>query len=97
MFMRLMVLAILTVATYSGIQGNTAEAGGQGQPTDWTNFNHYPYIYYPHNFQKPQQFNHMYYRYPAERRIPVFNKDWHNFYLMEQPYYMGYHDIMDVF
>ncbi|MFN0199770.1 MAG: hypothetical protein ACKVT0_23700 [Planctomycetaceae bacterium] len=75
-----------------------AKAAGRGQPTDWNRFYYYPYVYYPHNYQRPQgSFDHLYYRYPAERRIPVFNKDWHNFYLMEKPYYRGHHDILDVF
>jgi hypothetical protein len=73
------------------------QAAGVGQPHDWHRFYYYPYVYYPANFQRPQQYNSLYYRYPAERRIPVYNSDWHNFYPQERPYYRGHHFILDVF
>lgn len=91
-------LTLLASVALSGtFGGNKAEAAGPGQPTDWHRFYYYPYVYYPHNFQQPQEYNHMYYRYPADRRIPVYNKNWHNFYLMERPYHSGKHFILDVF
>ena len=74
-----------------------AHAEGEGQPADWNRFNYYPYVYYPHNFQQPTQYDHMYYRYGPERRIPVYNKSWYNFYPTEKPYYRGHHFILDVF
>lgn len=76
---------------------SSVQAAEVGQPYDWNRFYYYPYVYYPHNFQAPQQYDNMYYRYPAERRIPVYNKDWHNFYPSERPYHMGHHFILDVF
>ncbi len=79
------------------IAAGTASAAGEGQPSDWNRFNYYPYVYYPHNFQSPQQYNHLYYRYPQARQIPVYNKDWYNFYPTAKPYYMGHHFILDVF
>jgi hypothetical protein len=98
---RIIAVALTMLAsvalTGSGFRSNQAEASGEGQPTDWNRFYHYPYVYYPHNFQAPRQFNHMYYRYPAERRIPVYNKNWHNFYLMDRPYHSGNHFKLDVF
>jgi hypothetical protein len=96
LIMMTMLTLVITVGSAS-LTPSSVQAGGAGQPTDWNNFNHYPYVYYPQNFQRPTTYNNMYFRYPAERRIPVYNKDWHNFYLMEQPYHMGYHDILDVF
>lgn len=75
----------------------TADAAGEGQPTDWGRFYYYPYVYYPHNFQQPQEYNHLYYRYPPARQIPVYNKDWHNFYPTKRPYHSGHHFILDVF
>lgn len=80
-----------------GLFGNTASAAGEGQPTDWNRFYHYPYVYYPHNFQRHGSYDNMYYRYPASRRIPVYNKDWHNFYPTARPYHRGHHFILDVF
>ncbi len=74
------------------------EAAGQGQPTNWERFYHYPYVYYPHNFQNTkQEYNSLYYRYPASRRIPVYRQDWHNYYPSPRPYHFGHHFILDVF
>lgn len=89
----LLCVAVLGVA----MQPETAEAGGYGQPTDWQRFYNYPYVYYPHNFVAPYQYDHMYYRYPQERRIPVYRKDWHNFYPMDKPYHSGNHFRLDIF
>ena len=77
--------------------GSDVQAAGEGQPTDWNRFYHYPYVYYPHNFQSPQEYNSLYNRYPQSRQIPVYNKDWYNFYPTERPYHMGHHFILDVF
>jgi hypothetical protein len=71
--------------------------GGVGQPSDWGRFYYYPYVYYPENFQKPQTYDSMYYKYPANRRIPVYNKMWHNEYPSPRPYHSGHHFILDVF
>ena len=95
MIAALTMLASVSLTGYFGQQ--TCEAAGEGQPTDWNRFNYYPYVYYPHNFQQPQEYNHMYYRYPQNRQIPVYNQNWHNFYQMERPYHKGYHFHLDVF
>jgi hypothetical protein len=76
--------------------GEVASAA-EGQPSDWNRFYHYPYVYYPHNFQAPAQYNHMYHRYPQSRQIPVYNKDWHNFYPEKRPWHKGHHFVLDVF
>ena len=39
----------------------------------------------------------LYYRYPPEMRIPVYNKQWHNFYPEERRYHWGKHFMLDVF
>lgn len=88
-------LVLMAVAILAGL--GSAEAAGEGQPSDWNRFYYYPYVYYPHNFQRPQQYNHMYYRYGPSQQIPVYNKDWYNFYPTERPYHMGHHFILDVF
>lgn len=78
--------------------GSRAQAAPPGQPTDWQRFYYYPYVYYPHNFGPPvRSFDHLYYRYPPNRRIPVYNKGWHNFYPSERPFHKGHHFILDVF
>ena len=76
--------------------GSSVEAA-EGQPYDWGRFYYYPYVYYPHNYYAPVQFDSLYYRYPQERQIPVYNKGWYNFYPTEKPYYKGAHFILDVF
>ena len=86
-------LGLVSVALFA----DTARADGRGQPYDWGRFYYYPYVYYPQNFQAPQQYDNLYYRYPAERRIPVYNKDWHNFYPSPRPYHKGHHFVLDVF
>lgn len=91
------VLAALILAALFALGGGAAQAAGKGQPTDWARFYYYPYVYYPHNFEKPQEYNHLYYRYPPSRQIPVYNKDWYNFYPTERPYHMGHHFILDIF
>lgn len=74
------------------------QASPPGQPTNWQRFYYYPYVYYPHNFtQLPESYDHMYYRYPVQKQIPVYNADWHNFYPSKRPYHMGHHFILDVF
>ena len=81
----------------SGVTSGVAEAGGVGQPTDWNRFYHYPYVYYPRNFRPPVEYDSLYYKYPAERRIPVYRTDWHNFYPRNRPYHSGHHFYLDVF
>jgi hypothetical protein len=76
----------------------STQAAGRGQPSDWKRFFYYPYLYYPQNFKRDQgSYDHMYYRYPQERRVPVYNKDWYNFYPTARPYHRGHHFILDVF
>ncbi len=75
----------------------SAKAAGRGQPTDWHRY-YYPYVYYPHNFQSHRiSYDHLYYRYPANRRIPVFDKNWHNPYTAPRPWHRGNHFKLDVF
>jgi hypothetical protein len=80
------------------LTSGTCEAAKPGQPSDWERFYYYPYVYYPHNYQRyPESYDHLYYRYPAEKRIPVYNADWYNFYVMPKPYRSGHGDALDIF
>ncbi len=91
------VLAVMLLVS-PVVNDSQARAAGRGQPSDWSRFFYYPHVLYPHNFRRPRDsFDHMYYRYGPERRIPVFNKTWHNFYMEERPYHRGHHFILDVF
>lgn len=99
MFRRLALACLLagTMLMVGGLSATEANAQGRGQPTDWNRFYYYPYLYYPQNFQQFQSHDHMYYRYSPEMQIPVYNKNWYNFYPTEKPYYKGYHFHLDVF
>ncbi len=91
-------LAFAAALLITTLASTETKAAGQGQPTDWGRFYHYPYVYYPQNFQNTQQeYNSLYYRYPAHRRIPVYRQDWHNFYPSPRPYHSGHSFILDVF
>ena len=95
--MRRAIMALLLLASFFTAGGRSAQAAGEGQPSDWGRFNYYPYVYYPHNFQAPQQYNSLYHRYPQSRQIPVYNKGWYNFYPEKRPYHSGHHFVLDVF
>lgn len=67
---------------------------------DCSRFYHYPYVYYPQNFYSSDYYrssDSMYYRYPPEMQIPVYNKHWHNYYPSPRRYHWGHHFITDVF
>lgn len=67
---------------------------------DWNRFYHYPYVFYPHNYWGDEYYRSaesLYYRYPQEMRIPVYNKQWHNLYPSSHRYHSGKHFNLDVF
>ena len=56
---------------------------------DWDRFYHYPYLWYPQNFWNADYYRSsesLYYRYPPEMRVPVYNKRWHNEFPMTRKY-----------
>ena len=53
----LLFLSILAAA-FSGSAGK-AQAAGIGQPYDWGRFYYYPYVYYPHNYSAPVQYDNL--------------------------------------
>ncbi len=74
--------------------------GGISGSQDWQRFFHYPYVFYPQNYWGQEYYRSsesLYYRYPNEMRIPVYNKKWHNYYPCNRPYYQGAHFVLDVF
>lgn len=67
---------------------------------DWSRFYHYPYVWYPQNFWGPEYYRSaqsLYFRYPPEMRIPVYNKAWHNEYPQPRRYHQGHQFILDTF
>ncbi len=74
--------------------------GGTYSTQDWNRFYHYPYVYYPQNYWGNEYYrsaNDLYHRYPAEMRIPVYNRKWHNYYPNRRKYHSGHHFHLDVF
>jgi hypothetical protein len=67
---------------------------------DWKKFYHYPYVYYPQNYYGDDYYKSaesLYYRYPQEMRIPVYNRQWQNEYPQRRRYHSGHHFALDVF
>jgi hypothetical protein len=74
--------------------------GSQYGSRDWERFYHYPYVFYPQNYWGNEYYRSaesLYYRYPPEMRVPVYNADWHNYYPEERRYHWGYHFHLDTF
>lgn len=94
-----------TTAGYSTMQTPHAMAygqtwGGAASNRDCSRFYHYPYVFYPQNFQGEEHYkssDSMYYRYRPEMQIPVYNRHWHNYYPSNRRYHWGHHFILDVF
>ena len=74
--------------------------GGAAGARDCNRFYHYPYVYYPQNFYGSEYYrssDSLYYRYPAEMQIPVYNRGWHNEYPSQRRFHSGHHFLTDVF
>ena len=74
--------------------------GGAASSRDCSRFYHYPYVFYPQNFQGDDFYkssDSMYYRYRPEVQIPVYNRHWHNYYPSNRRYHSGHHFLTDVF
>lgn len=105
---RTLLCAAVATAALMTTTGNEAEAqnaygrqfSGSYTDTDWNRFYHYPYVYYPQNYWGSEYYrsaDSLYHRYPAEMRIPVYNKRWHNYYPSPRKFHSGHHFILDVF
>lgn len=85
---------------YGNVHAYGQPYGGSAATRDWNRFYHYPYVYYPQNFWGQDYYrssDSLYYRYPQEMRIPVYNKRWHNYYPNGRRFHQGHHFILDVF
>lgn len=106
---RRMLLALACAAILSTFASSEAQAqqraygrvwGGVYGQHDWNRFYHYPYVYYPQNFWGNEYYRSsedLYYRYPPEMRVPVYNRQWHNYYPENRRYHWGHHFHLDVF
>jgi len=94
------IVSVFTVCEAQAQQAYGRQWGRTYSTQDWNRFYHYPYVYYPQNFWGSDYYRSsedMYHRYPAEMRIPVYNKNWHNYYPEGQRFHSGHHFITDVF
>ena len=96
-------VALMAAMSAKGAQAQQAfgrQWGRSYNSQDWQRFYHYPYVYYPQNFWSSDYYRSaesLYYRYPPEMRIPVYNKNWHNEYPQNRRYHYGHHFILDTF
>jgi len=106
--LRVRLLSMVAAVAVCCFAGDTARAqqafSGQWGRTynnqDWQRFYHYPYTFYPQNFWGQEYYrssDSLYFRYPPEMRVPVYNKQWHNYYPQQRRYHSGHHFILDVF
>lgn len=99
------VAAALLFATCAGTARAQDRAFGQSwgsenSRVDMNRFYHYPYVYYPQNYWGNEYYrsvDSMYYRYPPEMRVPVYNRAWHNEYPTPRRYHWGHQFVTDVF
>ena len=84
----------------TGQQAFGRQWGSSYSTQDWNRLYHYPYVYYPQNFWSSEYYqssNDLYFRYPPEMRVPVYNKQWMNMYPEGRLYHQGHHFMLDVF
>ncbi len=100
MFALLATAALGVFASRSEAQDQQAfgrQWGATYSTQDWDRFYHYPYVYYPQNFWGADYYRSesLYYRYPPEMQIPVYNNRWQNYYPVPRRYYEGHHFVLE--
>ena len=96
----LFLLTAMAASAAYAQQAYGRQWSGSYNTRDWERFYHYPYVYYPQNFWGKEYYRsseHLYYRYPPEMRIPVYNRQWFNYYPAGRKYHQGHHFHLDVF
>ncbi|MDX1947626.1 MAG: calmodulin-binding protein [Pirellulaceae bacterium] len=100
----LAVLAVVSVALSSDASAQERAYGrtwgGQYGRMDWNRFYHYPYVWYPQNFWGNEYYRSsedLYFRYPPEMQVPVYNKQWFSDFPEGRRYHQGHHFILDQF
>ena len=109
MFRRSLIAGICAIAFAMVSQADFADAqqrgfggswGQQNAAVNYNKFYHYPYVTYPQNYWGNGYYrsaDSLYYRYPPEMRVPVYNRQWHNYYPSSRRYHFGHHFLTDVF
>ena len=94
------VIAVLSLTDAQAQQAFSRQWGRTYTTQDWNRMYHYPYVWYPQNFWGSDYYRSsedLYYRYPPEMRIPVYNRQWQNYYPQARRYHKGHHFQLDVF
>jgi hypothetical protein len=94
------LVALISVSDAQAQQAFGRQWGRTYSTQDWNRFYHYPYVYYPQNFWGADYYRSsedLYYRYPPEMQIPVYNNRWQNFYPEPRRYHSGHHFELDIF
>ena len=94
------VFAVACVADADAQEAFNRQWGRSYSTQDWNRMYHYPYVYYPQNFWGADYYrssNDLYHRYPPEMRVPVYNRNWHNYYPQARRYHSGHHFMLDTF
>src|SRR3989337_549109 len=76
-------LVFLGISEAQAQQAFDRQWGRSYSTQDWNRMYHYPYVFYPQNFWGSDYYRSsedLYFRYPPEMRIPVYNKQWQNYY-----------------
>ncbi|MBN2474583.1 MAG: calmodulin-binding protein [Pirellulales bacterium] len=77
------VLTMLSVVEAQAQQAYGRQWGRSYSTQDWNRLYYYPYVFYPQNFWGTDYYRSsedLYFRYPPEMRVPVYNQQWHNYY-----------------
>jgi hypothetical protein len=77
------ILSLLAVGDAQAQMAYGRQWGRTYSTQDWNRLYHYPYVYYPQNFWGADYYRSsedLYFRYPPEMRIPVYHKQWENYY-----------------
>lgn len=93
-------LAVISATESPAQEAFNRQWGRTYSTQDWERFYHYPYVYYPQNFWSADYYRSsesLYYRYPPEMRVPVYNRQWQNYYPRPRKYHQGHHFILDTF
>ena len=94
------ILAVICVSDAPAQEAYNRQWGRTMNTQDWNRFYHYPYVYYPQNFWGPDYYRSsedLYFRYPPEMRIPVYNQRWQNYYPVPRAWHNGGHFSLDTF
>lgn len=96
-----LVICYFVVTEDAQAQQAFGRVWGQRQSVrDWQRFYNYPYVYYPQNYWDSEYYrsaDDLYYRYPKEMRIPVYNRKWQNYYPQTRRYHSGHQFVLDIF